>query len=300
MSKFIRKSSMAALALFVLLASPAVFARACIFGECSAMTTEFRNLELRPKSIALLPAISTLVEAGVFSSEEKVGETAILEAALAVKLEKQISSRGYDVRVLTLDEINADPQLTALVNDANTRYEEEYSKIAAFKVSGVKYRRYSIGEQGRLLANYLGVDAIALPRMQAEGSSGGAKFLKAAGMGGKGTYIHMEFALVHARTGDVEAFFGAIKYGSMFGTSLKSILAKPDKFMAAVSKTATKKMPKVGKALKPNKLKEEPNELVLYDPIDEESVLADLEGLLDDDLFGKEAPEAEEVPAGEE
>ena len=81
MSRFIRKGSAAALTVFVLLASQSVFGSACILGECSAMTTEFRNLELRPKSIALLPAILTLVEKGVFNSKEKVGETAILEAA---------------------------------------------------------------------------------------------------------------------------------------------------------------------------------------------------------------------------
>ena len=281
MKHLIRRSGAAALAIVVLLASQSALAAACILGECSSMTTEFRNLELRPKTIALLPARSTLVEQGVFNSEEKVSETAVLEASLAVMLEKQISSRGYEVRVLTLEEINTDPQLTALVNDTNTRYDEEYAKIVALKVSGVKYRRYSIGEPGRLLANYLGVDAVAIPRMQAEGSSGGAKFMKAAGMGGKGTQIHMDFGLVHARTGDLEAFFGAVKQGSMFGTSLKSILAKPDKFMASLAKVATKKMPKVGKALKPDKLKEEPNELVLYDPVDEEAVLDDLEGLLD-------------------
>ena len=93
----------------------------------------------------------------------------------------------------------------------------------------------------------------------------------------------MEFGLVHARTGDLEGFFGAIKYGSMFGTSLKKILAKPDKFMGDVAKTSIKKLPKAGQALDPEKLKETPNELVLYDPVDEDALLDDLEGLLDEE-----------------
>lgn len=279
MNRRMRGNGATVFVIIALLASQTVFAGACLIGECSAMTAEFRNLELRPKTIALLPARSTLQERGMFTSEDKVGETAMLEAALEVQLEKQISSRGYDVRVLTLEDINADPQLTTLVNDANTRYDEEYAKIVALKVSGVKYRRYSIGVQGRLLANYLGVDAVAFPRMQAVGKSSAAMVIGSTG----GSQIHMEFGLVHARTGDIEAFFGAVNSGGLFGKSLKSILTKPDKHMDKIAKTATKKMPKVGAALKPEKLKGEFGELVLYDEVDEEAVLDDLEGLLDEE-----------------
>ena len=283
MRQFNLKFSVALLVVLAIAAGETAHARACIIGECSAMTTEFRNLELRPKTIALLPPISTLIEKGILNDSDKTSETALLESVLTQKLEKEISSLGYDVRVLTFDEINSDTQLSSLVNEANTRFDEEYSKIQAFKVSGVKYRRYTVGDKGRMLANYLGVDAVAFPRMEAQGASGAAKFVKAAGSGGDTTYIAMEFGLVHARTGDLEGFFGAIKYGSMFGTSLKKILAKPDKFMRDVAKVSIKKLPKVGQALEPEKLKETPNELVLYDPVDEDALLDDLEGLLDEE-----------------
>jgi hypothetical protein len=279
MNQSTRISGAAAVVALLLLASQSAFAGACLIGECNAMTMEFRNLELRPTTIVLLPAQSTLKAKGVFNSKDQVGETAMLEASLAEQLVKQISSRGYEVRFLTTDEINADPQLTTLVNEANARYNEEYAKIVALKVSGVKYRRFSIGEQGRLLANYLDVDAVAYPRMQAVGASGAAMAFSPTG----GGQINMEFGLVHARTGDIEAFFGAINQGGLFGKSLDSILEKPDKHMAKIAKTATKKMPKVGAVLKPQKMKEEVGELVLYDPVDEESVLDDLEGLLGDE-----------------
>ena len=278
-----RKLGVALFAFLAIVAGQTAHARACVIGECSAMTTEFRNLELRPKTIALLPPISTLIEKGIMNDSDKTSETALLESVLTQKLEKEISSRGYDVRVLTFDEINNDAQLSSLVNEANTRFDEEYSKIQTFKVSGVKYRRYSVGDKGRMLANYLGVDAVAFPRMEAQGASGAAKLVKAIGSGGDTTYIAMEFGLVHARTGDLEGFFGAIKYGSMFGTSLKKILDKPDKFMGDVAKTSIKKLPKAGQALSPEKLKETPNELVLYDPVDEDALLDDLEGLLDEE-----------------
>jgi hypothetical protein len=260
-------------------------AAVCIIGECSEMTNEFRTMELRPKTIALLPARSTLTEDGVFNSEEHVGETAELEESLAKYLRKEMEDLGYEVRVVTNEEINADPDLTLLVNDADQRFDEEYNKIVAFKISSVKYRRYTIGEPGRILAHRLGVDAVAFPRMQAIGASGTAKTLSIIKGQNSSGRIYMEFGLVHARTGDVEAFFGAINQGGMFGKSLSSILKKPDKHMKGIAETATKKMPKVGKSLKAKSLDadKESRELVLYDEVDENAVFDDLEGLLDEE-----------------
>ncbi len=304
MTRSIQHASAALLALFVLLGSQPALAEVCIIGECSAMTPEFRNMELRPKSIALLPDRSTLTENGVFNSESRVGETFPLENYLALSLEEQISSRGYEVRRLTIEEIAEDQQLTQLVNAANQRYDEEYTTIVAFKVDGVKYRRFSIGEESRQLANYLGVDAVVFPRMQIKGASSGSKWMSGLGIKqGAQAGINMEFSLVHARTGDVEGFFGGVTGG--FGNpSFKKILKKAKKYMANIAKVSTKKMPRVDEALKPDKLKAntERRELVLYDPVDEADVLDDLQGLLgDDDLFGEEeVPAVEEAPAAEE
>ena len=297
MSKRIQRSGAAVLALFILAMSQAASAEVCIIGECSAMTPEFRNMELRPTTIALLPARSTLTENGVFNSESRVGETFKLEQYLAISLEKQISSRGYEVRSLSIEEIAEDAQLSTLVNAANQRYDEEYTAIVAFKVGGVKYRRFSVGEEARQLANYLGVDAVAFPRMQIKGASSGSKWMGNLGMTQKSQAgINMEFSLVHARTGDVEGFFGGVTGG--FGNpSFKKILKKAEKYMANIAKVATKKMPQVDEMLKADKLKadEERRELVLYDAVDEEAVLGDLDDLLgDDDLFEDEDVAIEE------
>lgn len=275
-----QKLSLITFAASLLLMGQSALAEVCLIGECNAMTAEFRNLELRPESIALLPAHSSLKKKGVFSSDDSVGETAVLENALGDALEKRISALGYVVRRVTLEQIQANAQLATLVNNANQRYDEEYSKIVAFKLSGVKYRRYSVGEQARLLATYLDVDAVAYPRMQAVGATGAGRLFSPTG----GGQINMEFGLTHVRTGDIEAFFGAINQGGLFGKSMASILAKPDKHMQKIAKTATKRMPKVGKALKRQQLTQgQPRELVLYDPVDEEAVLDDLEGLLDEE-----------------
>jgi hypothetical protein len=284
MIKQIRSSGWAAGAVLMLLSSQTAFAGVCLWGECSEMTNEFRSMELRPKSIALLPARSTLTENGTFNSENRVGETAGLEDALANSLEKEISGHGYTIRRLTFDEIGQDQQLSTLLNAANQRYDEEYATIVAFKVKGVRYRRYSVGEEGRLLAKYLGVDAVAFPRMQIVGSSSGAKWM--AGLGateGQAGGINMEFGLVHARTGDIEALFGGVSKsstGPMGGVSFKKILKKGDKYMQDIAETATKKLPDFDEVLKPQKLDEEATELVLYDEVDEEAVLDDMDELL--------------------
>ena len=283
----VRYSLKAAGLMLVLLGSQPAHAGICWWGECSEMTNEFRTLELRPETIALLPARTSLTEGGVFKSENKVGETAGLEDALGNYLEKEMTKRGYTVRRLTFDEIGADPQLAELLNAANQRYDEEYNTISTFKVDDVKNRRYSIDEHGRRLAHHLGVDAVAFPRMQIVAASSGSKFMQVVGASDdKQGGINMEFALVHARTGNIEALFGAVsKSGTTTfgGISLKKILKKSDKYMKKIAATATKKMPKIDKALKPVQLDEDAKELVLYDAVDEEAVLEDLDDLLSEE-----------------
>ena len=259
----------------MILLAPVAFAQVCMLGECSAMTTEFRNLELRPTTIALLPPETTLKKKKTFSSEEMISESAMLEASLTNALSKRITELGYELRIVTLEDTQADDKLAALMTQANQRYNEEYSKIVAFKVSGVKYRRYSVGADARILADYLNVDAVAFPRMQAVGHT-------TFSFGGSGS-INMEFGIVHARTGDIEGFFGAVNIGGPFsgGKSIKSILKKPDKHMRKIVKTSTKKMPAAGKALKPENLDiTKIRALELHDPMDEEDMLSDLEALL--------------------
>lgn len=287
MTKQFRKGLWAAGTMLMLLGSQPALAGVCLWGECSEMTNEFRTLELRPKTIALLPARSTLTQDGAFNSESKVGETAGLEDALANSLEKEISALGYAVHRLTFAEIGQDPQLSALLSAANQRYDEEYATIVAFKVKGIRYRRYSVGEESRQLAKYLGVDAVAFPRMQVVGASSGSKWMSGLGMKeGEAGGINMEFGLVHARTGDIEALFGGVSKsstGPFGGVSFKKILKKADKYMQDIAETSVRKMPKVDKALKPQKLDEEATKLVLYDDVDEEAMFDDLDDLLSEE-----------------
>lgn len=287
MTKLFGRGLLAAATMLMIFSSQPATAGVCWWGECSEMTNEFRSGELRPQTIALLPARSTLTQDGVFSSENKIGETAELEDLLAKYLEKQFTSRGYTVRRVSFDEIGADPKLAELLNAANQRYDEEYATIVAFKVSDVKNRRYTIGEEGRKLANYLGVDAAAYPRMQIAGSSSTKKLASAlGGHDGEAGGINMEFGLVHAKTGNIEGFFGGVSKsgtGPFGGVSFKKILKKADKYMKDIAKTATKKMPDFGETLKAQDLDEDAEALVMYEPVDENIVLGELDDLLGDE-----------------
>jgi len=269
----------------LLFAQPTIAQQICVMGGCNAMTTEFRNLKLRPESIALLPPQASLRKKGTFSSTEMVGESLILEASLANALEKRITKLGYTVMLVTHEDIEANDELARLVSQANQRYDEERAKMPQ-KLNEVKYRRYTVGVEARILANYLGVDAIAFPRMHAVGATGAAILFSPTG----GGQIHMGFSLVHARTGDIEAFFGAINSGGLFGKSLSSILKKPDRHMAKIAKTAAKKMPAVAKKLKPQKLRKDRVRAVeLHDEVDQDAVLEDLEDLLAEPEFAEDA-----------
>ncbi len=98
----------------MILLTPIAFAQVCLMGECSAMTTEFRNLELRPTSIALLPPETTLKKKKTFSSEEMISESAMLEASLTNALSKRITELGYELRIVTLEDTQTDDKLAAL------------------------------------------------------------------------------------------------------------------------------------------------------------------------------------------
>ena len=250
----------------------------CFIGECNAMTTEFRDLTLRPASIALLQPQAMLHQKKVLSTEEMVAEARPLEEALAADLVSGFKKLGYEVRLLGDADLEADPELTALVLQANRRYDEELDNMVASELKGVKYRRYSVGTEARLLANYLGVDAVAFARLDAVGASGGQQLI---GFGNQGQ-IHLGVSIAHARTGDIEAFFGG-NNTPMFGKSISSIIEKPKKVTAKVTKTAFKKMPAVAKALKPEKLEAEKIRTAqLYDADEESDVIGDLESLLEE------------------
>ncbi len=276
-------------ALAVLLGSQAAYGQACVFGACTAMTNEFRTMELRPQTIALLPPQANLKKKKMLMAEDMVAESEPLEESLAAALAKRLGELGYDVKIITRADVEADPVLADLLLTANQRYDEEREKIIV-KFREVNYRRYTAGDTARLLADHLDVDAVGYARMEAVGATGAAQAFSPTG----GGQIRMDLAIAHARTGDIEAFFGITDTGGMFGKSLDGILKKPDKHTAKVTKKATKNFPKADKVLTAQKLDaSKVRTAELTEESDAEQVLSELEGLLEQGGGSKEPAPAE-------
>ena len=250
----------------------------CAMSACAAMTTEFRDGTLRPRTVALLPVQAQLYKKGVFASDELVSEARPLEDSLAEQLTENIAEQGYEVRRITHEEVGEDEVLSDLLTEAEARFEQEYQLIADTKLKGVKYRRFSVGDPARLLASYLGVDALVFTRLQAEGQTG-ANAVFGVSQGGE---LHAATSYVHVRTGDIEALFGGrhIPFG---GKSIEKLIAKPAKHTAKLAEMSTRKLPEVDEVLKPEKLDQEQVRAVkLYDQGGDSDVLADMQDLLAD------------------
>ena len=94
----------------------------------------------------------------VVDTNALVDESTRLGALFATKLQAIMETKGYTVEVIDPQRINADPKLQEYVLDANRRFDEMRSRVRPRRI---KRRIYNAGDEVRLLADYLGVDAIA-------------------------------------------------------------------------------------------------------------------------------------------
>ena len=141
-----------------------LFAR-LTFAEVHA-TDEFIDGSTRPVSLALLPARVELLKQRMLRMEAEVDESGELESFLTDAVAVELQSRGYDLHVVDADAINADPQLQELVVDADRRYAEMITSLGRKLSKRIDQRRYNAGDEMKLLASKLDVDAIAYVQMQ--------------------------------------------------------------------------------------------------------------------------------------
>lgn len=236
------------------------------------LTTGFRTTESRPITIAVLPPHADFIKKKILVSHELVKEAEVLERAAADAIANHLRGRGYEVKLLTVEEVMADDELQHLIGRMNDRYDLEWRQLVR-RPKKVRVRRYSIGIGIRDVAGRLGVDGIAVPRIQAVGATGGQKAM-AYLFGGNAGYARLDLGVVHGKTGDVEAyFFGLVEAG------FKSLTQKPDKMMKRVTKVTLRNYPKSSKVLNPKKedVRDEEEDL---DAETEAAILGDLEALL--------------------
>lgn len=228
-------------------------------------TEEFEDGETRPITVAVLPAQVNLIKQRMIRREAQVEESGELEAHLSSAVAGELAGKAYEVELITAERINADPELQELVVEANRRYDEVLGNITRRLRKQIEDRSFHTGETLTLLANRLGVDAVAFVRMDLIANARGVQALN-FGMGGAQTM--MSVSLVDGNTTDVEAYvtLPIMRRGRMFG-GYDDVMENPDEEMG-----------KFASATIDDLLEADPS-LRVEDS--GESVLADLDALLD-------------------
>jgi hypothetical protein len=236
-------------------------------GEVHA-THEFEDGSTRPVSVALLPSQVELVKQKLIRQEAQVEESGELESYLTAATAAEFEARGYQIVVPTTSEIASDPTLQELVVDANRRFGEMRTNLEArlSKTKQVQRRRYNAGDEIKLLAARLGVDAIAFTRMQIIAPAAGVR-ARNFGLGGETAL--MSVSIVDGTSGDLEAYITlpGMKRGKMFGGH-DDIIENPAEQMGNYAAGTLDDLPQADPSLR----------VVQTD----EDVLADLEALLEE------------------
>jgi hypothetical protein len=230
-------------------------------------TEEFESGATRPVSVAVLPSQVSLVKQKMMRQEAQVEESGELEAHLTAAVAAEFSARGYDVTILDTAAIAADPGLQELVVDANRRFGELQANVGAklAKSKNVRNREFNAGDETKLVAARLGVDALAFARMQIIAPAAGVRALN-FGVGGESAMLTV--TIVDGASADVEAYITlpAMSRGKMFGGH-DDIVEHPAEEMANYAAGTLDDLPAADPSLRAETV--------------EEDVLSDLESLLE-------------------
>ena len=281
--------------LFLILAGTTAFAN-------GYMTPEFARGDYRPKTMVLIPPQANASVNKVASNEQMIEEGSKLEDAAALVLQEKLHQLGYDIRVLTVAEVNGDPELQAMTRALNERYDEELARImvnpivvAYKKPKDIRSRRFNLGDPARIIAARLGAEALAMVRIDASGASGGQKAM-AAIFGGSMGHVVMSLGVVAGDNGDLEALF----HGYDPRMSAAKLAEQPVEIMATVAESKTlKDYPAVGEQAKyKKKWPQSTNRQVPEAVSTDDEALEDLEALFGGDE--SEEPEEETEEEAEE
>lgn len=166
-------------------------------------TAEYANGTTRPQSIALMPVSATVTRAKVVENEGLVDDGLVYGELFNAQVRELMTAKGYKVVVVDADRINTDPKLQELVVQTDRGFKDMMSK---YKPKKLETRMLNAGDSARLLAQYLGVDALAFSTLNMTITKAG-KALLAGFTGGstQGTSSNLE--IVNGKTGDLEALF---------------------------------------------------------------------------------------------
>ncbi len=260
----------------IFLLSVSVTAVAIFIGQ-EIMTPEFARAEYRPMSMVMIPPRAAVSKEAAFSSNQLIEQGGVVEDAVLLACKDIFAELGYEIRILTVDEVNADPDLQVMVRDVNKRYDEDFlQKITLpFKrqLQDIRERRFKVGDEARILADRLGVDAIIVGRIQAAVTSGGTSIISLGTSG----QAEMSIGIIAGDNGDLEAFFT----GAQIGLSAKKIEKDPLKTMAKLFGSVLKDYPTPDELIKVKKSWPQSTNREIPDAASsDEDVLSDLEEMI--------------------
>lgn len=234
-------------------------------------TKEFEEGATRPRSIAFLPPQASLIKKKVIQTEQQIEESGELANYLGASVEAAFKAQGYDVRVLTPNDVSADPELQELVLDASRRYAEMLTQVRMRLPRQIAKRRYEAGDEMRLLASKLGVDAVGFAEIQIYAAAAGASAVSLlTGFGSAGSSTLISVSVIDGETSNIEAFFvpPVLRRGSMAGYD--AIMADPAGKIAELTEATLRDLPQVDAAARSSS-----------DEESDEDVLSDVEELLE-------------------
>jgi hypothetical protein len=234
-------------------------------------TEEFEQGATRPRSIVFLPPQAVLIKKKIVQTEQQIEESGELANYLGMSVAAAFEARGYEVRVLTPEEVGADPELQELVLDASRRYSELLTQMRVRLPRQIAKRRYQAGDEMRLLAAKLGVDAVGFAEIQIFAAAAGASAVSIlTGFGSAGSSTLLSVSVIDGATANIEAFFvpPVLRRGSLAG--YEAIMADPSGKIAELAEATLRDLPQVDAAARASREAES-----------DEDVLSEVEDLLE-------------------
>ena len=233
-------------------------------------TPEFESGATRPRTIAFLPPQAMLIKKKIVQTEQQLEESGELANYLGASVLEAFKAQGYEVRVLTPNEVGADPELQELVLDASRRYTEMLTQVRLRLPRQIGKRRYEAGDEMRLLAAKLGVDAVGFAELQIFAAAAGASAVSIlTGFGSAGSSTLISVSVIDGATANIEAFFvpPVLRRGSLAGYD--AIMADPAGKIGELTEATLRDLPQVDAAARAT-------------TESDEDVLSDVEDLLED------------------
>jgi hypothetical protein len=228
--------------------------------EASAFTEEFESGLTRPVSVAVLPARVLIVEQKLAAGILRVDLEGELAEALDANMRRLLESQGYKVQSIDVSGINADPLVQELVGSVYRRYETLQRPLRSAPRRTARHR-YNLGDEARMLAARLGVDALVYPDMrifaQAPGAMATTWILGIVSPGSNlflSTSFLLSVAVIDGNSGDIEALF---LNGEVAFTGYQAIMEDPTKKLAPLVEGAIEELPAADPSLRPARHQED-------------------------------------------